>query len=62
MYLYSDRINIAALAEPQQQSPNTIQLVAMIIGPPIALLVLGFGIRWIIVGFQKPKPKIKSYY
>jgi hypothetical protein len=56
IYLYS--VNLPAVAEPQQQQgQDTIQLAAMIIGPPIAFLALGFGVWWVIAGFEAPKHK-----
>jgi hypothetical protein len=50
-YFYS--ANLPAPAE--QQNADTIDLVALIIGPPIAFLTLGFGFWWIIAGFEVPK-------
>jgi hypothetical protein len=42
-------------APAEQQSPDTIHLVAIIVAPPIAFLILGFGVWWIIAGFEAPK-------
>jgi hypothetical protein len=55
IYLQSD--NIPVLAEPQQQGQDTSQFVALLIGPPIAFIILGFGVWWIIAGFQAPRRK-----
>jgi hypothetical protein len=49
--------NIPSIVELQQHSQSTTQLVALVVGPPIALLVLGFVIWWIIAGFRAPRRK-----
>jgi hypothetical protein len=49
--------NIPSFVELQQQSQNPTQFVALVIGPPIALLVLGLGGWWIIAGFRAPRRK-----
>ena len=39
-------------APAEQQSPDTIYLVAIMIGPPIAFPTLVFAVWWIIAGFE----------
>jgi hypothetical protein len=53
IYLQSD--NTPVLAEPQQQGQDTSQFVALLIGPPIAFLIFGFGVWWVIAGFRAPR-------
>jgi hypothetical protein len=46
--------NVLTFAEPP--------LVAIVIGPPIALFVFGFGVWWIVDGFRVPlRQKNKDY-
>jgi hypothetical protein len=60
IYLYSD--NLPAPARPEQQDQDTIHIVATIIGPPIAFLILGFGVWWVIAGFEAPKRRQRRTY
>jgi hypothetical protein len=59
----SDSINLPTFAEPPQQGQDTTQFVALVIGPPVAMLVFGFGIWWIVDGFRDEphRRKNKSY-
>ena len=61
IYLLSDDVSeLAALQQQQPTQPTIREFVAFIIGPPIALFVLGFAVRWIIAGFRQKNTRKRS--
>ena len=60
--IYSLSDHIPGLAALQQRQPTILECVAFVIGPPIALFVLGFAVRWIIAGLRQKNTRKRSAY